>query len=320
MSFFKNLADKFDDLSVGGRKDEQQTPQAQQHGRYNVGDSYSASNSSPPQQQYGQYGSQYGQGQYSYPAPQQYNFPAQGELYSSTPAQQRYGGQSQAPEYPPPQDKPPIPRGWISKWDQRYQHWYYVEEATGRSQWEAPGFDATRPPMPGADSRAHQPSYGGGVLPPNGYGASGHGDGCGGYVGEQRGDSYEPEKEKNSSNKSGMLLGVAGGLAVGAVGGALLNEALDDSSDDDHQAPLPAPVYVVEAASTPVYAESPREYYAPPPGDESDRESFEEAREDYIEALEDAASSSASSSEREELEEAREEYREKYEEYYGEDD
>lgn len=35
MSFFKNLADKFDDLSVGGRKDEQQTQQAQQYGKLN---------------------------------------------------------------------------------------------------------------------------------------------------------------------------------------------------------------------------------------------------------------------------------------------
>lgn len=29
MSFFKNLADKFDDLSVGGRKEEQQPQQYQ---------------------------------------------------------------------------------------------------------------------------------------------------------------------------------------------------------------------------------------------------------------------------------------------------
>lgn len=32
MSFFKNLADKFDDLSVGGRKEEQQ-PQQQYQGK-----------------------------------------------------------------------------------------------------------------------------------------------------------------------------------------------------------------------------------------------------------------------------------------------
>ena len=50
--------------------------------------------------------------------------------------------------------------------------------------------------------------------------------------------------------------------------------------------------------------------------DSSDRESLQEARDDYEEALEEAASSSASSSEREELEEAREEYEEEYEEAY----
>jgi hypothetical protein len=52
-------------------------------------------------------------------------------------------------------------------------------------------------------------------------------------------------------------------------------------------------------------------YAAPAPvnyGDDSDRESVEEAREEYEQALEDAAASSASSSEREEVEEAREEY------------
>jgi hypothetical protein len=48
--------------------------------------------------------------------------------------------------------------------------------------------------------------------------------------------------------------------------------------------------------------------------DSSDRESLQEARDDYEEALEEAASSSAGSSEREELEEAREEYEEEYEE------
>ena len=51
----------------------------------------------------------------------------------------------------------------------------------------------------------------------------------------------------------------------------------------------------------------------------SDRESVEEAREEYLEALDDARSSSASSSDRERVEEAREEYEEEYEEAYYDD-
>ncbi|KAK6088429.1 ww domain-containing protein [Seiridium cupressi] len=281
MSFFKNLADKFDDLTVGDnkRKDEREYS-----GHRDFGDP------------------QYGQGQYSTPPPQQ--------GYS--------GGPPQAPEYRPPQDKPPIPRGWIPQWDQQHQRWFYVEEATGRSQWEAPGYDATRPPMPGADSRGHDSSYGGGVLSPSSYGHydSSHGGGYGGgyggdhggqggyggYSGDNGGASYEQQKKEKGSSKSGMLLGAAGGLAVGGVGGALLADALDDS-DDENRVVYAAP----PPAAAPVYV---------PQGDESDRESLEEAREDYEQALEGAASSSASSSEQEELEEAREEYQEEYEEYY----
>jgi hypothetical protein len=33
---------------------------------------------------------------------------------------------------------PPLPAGWISKWDPRYQRMYYVEMASGMSQWELP--------------------------------------------------------------------------------------------------------------------------------------------------------------------------------------
>lgn len=53
--------------------------------------------------------------------------------------------------------------------------------------------------------------------------------------------------------------------------------------------------------------------------DSSDRESLEEARRDYAEALDDARSSSASGSDREELEEAREEYYSEEEDAYGSD-
>ena len=34
--------------------------------------------------------------------------------------------------------------GWAPCWDDEYERWYYVEEATGRAQWEAPGFEVEK--------------------------------------------------------------------------------------------------------------------------------------------------------------------------------
>ncbi|KAF2732417.1 hypothetical protein EJ04DRAFT_554062 [Polyplosphaeria fusca] len=33
---------------------------------------------------------------------------------------------------------PPLPQGWASQWDQQHQTWYFVNHATGQSQWEVP--------------------------------------------------------------------------------------------------------------------------------------------------------------------------------------
>lgn len=98
-----------------------------------------------------------------------------------------------------------------------------VEEATGRSQWEAPGFDHSAYRGSGDDNRGHDsapsgyPAYGGGGY--DSYPSGGHGG--------------EPKKEK--SGKGGMLLGAAGGLAVGAVAGAVIAHELSEN----------APVYLV---------------------------------------------------------------------------
>jgi hypothetical protein len=37
----------------------------------------------------------------------------------------------------PPQS-PPAPQGWSQQFDHQSQRWYYIEQATGRSQWEPP--------------------------------------------------------------------------------------------------------------------------------------------------------------------------------------
>jgi hypothetical protein len=33
---------------------------------------------------------------------------------------------------------PPLPVGWIQKWDKASQRWYYLEQSTGLRQWEPP--------------------------------------------------------------------------------------------------------------------------------------------------------------------------------------
>ncbi|KAJ9151652.1 hypothetical protein NKR19_g4785 [Coniochaeta hoffmannii] len=123
-------------------------------------------------------------------------------------------------------------------------------------------------------------------------------DGAGGYHAYAGGTEHS---DKQKSGHGGILLGAAGGLAAGA----LLSNALHDDADDNYRSypqgpPVQAPAYADSVGS-------------------SDRESLEEARQEYAEALDDARSSSASSDDRERLEEAREEYYSEEEEAYGSD-
>ncbi|KAL6820827.1 hypothetical protein J3E69DRAFT_40582 [Trichoderma sp. SZMC 28015] len=201
-------------------------------------------------------------------------------------------------------------------------------------------------PPPGPPPSA---SYGAPPLPPAGYGAPpgeyGHSS-HGSYGGEGRGEGYSEEKKKKSSGKGGLLLGAAGGVAAGLVGGALLHHALEDSSSDEEEErreeerreeerryeyeQAPSQTIIVNEYNTTNYNDYNDPYEeSGVPGilpsrdaegnyvSESDRESVQEAREEYEEALAEVeGSSSASSSDYEELAEAREEYEEEYEETY----
>ncbi|KAI0467007.1 hypothetical protein F4859DRAFT_495965 [Xylaria cf. heliscus] len=263
---------------------------------------------SPPPPQSGGYPSQYQQRDYGSPAPP-----------------------SQDPVYTHPDGKPPLPHGWIPQWDRQYQRWYYAEEATGRTQWEAPGGrssenrgwggpsgDYSQPPhgTPGYEGYSHGPGHDSGHDPSHdtrGYDAHG----SSGYP-PYPGYGSPPPAEKPKKDKT--LLYAAGGLAAGAIGGALIANALHDSdSENEHHsapppqqytAPAPAPYEAPGPAYEPAY-NADGEYV-----DASDRESVASARERYEEAQREAADSDASSSEQEELEEAREEYYEEYEEAY----
>ncbi|CAN9148766.1 unnamed protein product [Alternaria alternata] len=56
------------------------------------------------------------------------------------PSQGGYPGSPAAQGGPPP----PAPQGWAQEYDARSQRWYYVDRATGRSQWEPPSFAPPR--------------------------------------------------------------------------------------------------------------------------------------------------------------------------------
>ncbi|EGR46892.1 uncharacterized protein TRIREDRAFT_122943 [Trichoderma reesei QM6a] len=314
MSYVDNLSGQFGELGLGASQSHQPPPPSGQHDNYGY---HSANRDDAP--------------------------PAQ--FYASPPQ----------PTYQPPSDKPPLPQGWIPLFDQSRQRWYYANQETGVTQWEAPGYVAPppRPPMetyPSEDSRGsgHSPyppavpyghtpggysappgpppsaSYGAPPpMPPAGYGApAGEYGGHGEYGGQ---GEEEKKKKKKSSGSSGLLLGAAGGVAAGLVGGALLHHALEDDSSSDEERPhyAPQPVIINEYNN-----DYDNDYSGGPPAvlpttdadgnsvSSSDRESVQEAREEYEEALADVQDSDASSSDYEELEEAREEYEEEYEETY----
>ncbi|KND89141.1 hypothetical protein TOPH_06217 [Tolypocladium ophioglossoides CBS 100239] len=230
---------------------------------------------------------QQGQRYYGYQGPGQGGFP---------PAQ--YYGAPPTPAYQPPSVMPPLPPGWTTLFDQQYQRWYYVEQATGRTQWEAPGY--VQPPPPVVSRPGNEPLA---------YGQGGQG-----------GQGSQDDEEDKGRGTGGMLLGAAGGLAVGAIGGALIQHALSESDSDEERRQLPA-LYPQASYS----ADEPPAVLPATDADgdsvsSSDREAVQEARARYEDALAAAADSDAGSSEEEELGEARQEYYEEYEETYGRDD
>ncbi len=66
--------------------------------------------------------------------------------------------QAQTPAAFPSQQPPPLqnygqppyspPSGWSQHWDHGSQRYYYIEQATGRSQWEPPAHQFHQPPRP----------------------------------------------------------------------------------------------------------------------------------------------------------------------------
>ncbi|KAK5682748.1 hypothetical protein LTS10_005878 [Elasticomyces elasticus] len=277
--------------------------------------------------------------------------------------QQPYGqpayGQPQGHQPPPPPSgahggPPSLPPGWTMQWDQGSQRNFYVETATGRTQWDPPAQAPSQyapPPQHGAGgypaplgappygqdaSRGVGGNYGSQQQYNSGYqGAPGYNphSQAGPYDPNMGGHAYGQPPKKDNSTRNMMLAG-AGGLA----GGALLANAFDDDDDKQQQQAAPQAQGGYGGQQDAGYgAPPPQQGYtdpnAPPPADAplptrdedgnyvdaSDRESVEESREDVMDAqqeLNEASSESDREEAREDLQEAQEDYHEEYEETY----
>lgn len=104
-----------------------------------------------------------------------------------------------------------MPPGWTQQWDQNSQRWFYIEQATGRTQWDPPSH---LPPGPYAPPAAGAP-----YVP-----AAGHDErGLFGNTHGHQGHDYTPsgqatnEKEEKKGHSTAMLAAAGiGGIAAGA--------------------------------------------------------------------------------------------------------
>lgn len=248
MSFFKKLTEEFKELKASfddnpkeEKKKEDVQPEKPVEGSHadTRGSGYGDQSHSQPS-----YGGSTDQshGPPSYGAPQAPGYGQQASPYGQQPygQQSQYGGQAQPSQHygaPPPAHsgppgQPPLPPGWIAQFDQNSQRWYYVEQQTGRTQWDPPSHGGYAPPPTGpsdayAGDRGHGAGPGaynqyGGPVPGGAYGGSSHDQNAQQYYGDMKKTEEKSEKEKKSSDKKNMLLAGAGGLALGGVAGAML--------------------------------------------------------------------------------------------------
>lgn len=155
-----------------------------------------------------------------------------------------------------------MPPGWVAQFDQSSQRWFYIDQATGRSQWEPP---AHAPPAqgpyapppsgpPGApyghttghderglfgashDQSNHGYPSGGHSDPYAPHG--GHGDPYGSHgdpYGEKGHGEKEKKEKKDKGHSTGMLAAAGvGGIAAGALIGASLGKILPRDAYPQH--------------------------------------------------------------------------------------
>lgn len=133
-----------------------------------------------------------------------------------------------------------LPPGWIQQWDQSSQRYYYLEQTTGRSQWDLPveqagGSGPSTSEYGYASTQGQNHGY-------QGYSHSqgqGQGQGFGFSQKDQRhplpvtvahtgGSQYPTEsitngEKKKSGGHAGLLAAGAGSLLVGGIAGAALS-------------------------------------------------------------------------------------------------
>ena len=160
------------------------------------------------------------------------------EQYQAGPQYGNYGG-APPPQQPQFSSGPPqLPPGWISQWDPNSQRYYYLEQASGRTQWEMPQhYQSGGPPPFQGQSGAPQMGGMGGYQAP---GYAGQAPGYAGQPGQYQTNEYKDASgtvhkefkdadKKKDKGHGGMLAAGAGGLAVGAIGGAVVANAMGES-------------------------------------------------------------------------------------------
>lgn len=111
---------------------------------------------------------------------------------------------------PPPGPPPPLPAGWHQEWEPNMRRAFWVEDNTGRAQWEPPYgpgyYDGSRSVEPQGGYYAAPPA-----PPPVGYG---------GGPGYQQQPAVVVEEKKSNAGK--YLAAGAAGLALGGLAGAFI--------------------------------------------------------------------------------------------------
>lgn len=130
-------------------------------------------------------------------------------IYSVTTAMSYYTdpyARPSAPYQTPYGAPPPLPPGWYQEWEPSIRRAFWVEDATGRAQWETP----------------YAPPLGEGYYDEARSGPSG--------VYEERGYYHEHEhgyrEEKSHSDAGKYLAAGVAGLAVGGVAGAVVEHEI----------------------------------------------------------------------------------------------
>lgn len=128
------------------------------------------------------------------------------------------------PIYATPRGRPPLPPGWLPLFSATHDRWYYVNKASGKPQWEAPGFEVKKVQEQQRERDRQQKQKDRDVsqrsLAPRDASPGG---------GSGRSHSRNSRRSSGLSI-TGMLLGAAGGIAAGTLVAKALKKDGSDRS------------------------------------------------------------------------------------------